>query len=179
MAYSPISANSALIISKVCRATSKSCFSFVYSTSVSSSTYILKSFAHKISTRTAFSLSQRHLGWPATPECREKIWCFTETRAAYTSYAMRQLLKKLKITQSFSNTGTPHDNDVVESFFSVFKKEKFYRSSYRSETELRKKVNKYILFYNQKCPHATLNYQTPEQFEDAFFGKYKNSSLDV
>ena len=73
MAYSPISANSALIISKVCTATSKSCFSFVYSTSVSSSTYILKSFAHKISTRTAFSLSQRHLGWPATPNAGRKF----------------------------------------------------------------------------------------------------------
>ena len=89
-------------------------------------------------------------------------------------YAFRQLLKKLKITQSFSNAGTPHDNAVMESFFSVFKKEEFYRSTYRSEAEMRKKIDEYITFYNQKRPHTTLNYQTPEQYEDAFFEKRKS-----
>lgn len=89
----------------------------------------------------------------------------------YTSHALRQLLKKLKITHSFSNAGTPHDNAVMESFFAVFKKEEFYRSAYRSEAEMRKKVDEYIAFYNQKRPHTTLNLQTPEQYEDAFFRK--------
>ena len=28
-----------------------------------------------------------------------------------------------------------------------------------------------IAFYNQKRPHTTLNLQTPEQYEDAFFRK--------
>ena len=59
----------------------------------------------------------------------------------------------------------------MESFFAVFKKEEFYRSAYRSEAELRKKVNEYITFYNQKRPHTTLNLKTPEQYEDAFFRK--------
>lgn len=58
----------------------------------------------------------------------------------------------------------------MESFFAVFKKEEFYRSAYRSEAELRKKVDEYIAFYNQKRPHTTLNLQTPEQYEDAFLG---------
>ena len=57
----------------------------------------------------------------------------------------------------------------MESFFAVFKKEEFYRNNYHSETELRKKIDEYIIaFYNQKRPHITLNLQTPEQYEDAF-----------
>ena len=90
----------------------------------------------------------------------------------YTSHAVRQLLKKLKIAQSFSNAGTQHDNS---SFFAVFKKEEFYRSKYGSEAELRKRIDEYIAFYNQKRPHTTLNLQTPEQCEDAFFRNNKNS----
>ena len=112
------------------------------------------------------------------------IWCklTVKTKPAY-NYGYMQVLstlehrntidapKKLKITQSFSNAGTPHDNAVMESFFAVFKKEEFYRSAYRSEAELRKKIDEYIAFYNQKRPHTTLNLQTPEQYEDAFFRK--------
>ena len=39
--------------------------------------------------------------------------------------------------------GTPHDNAVMESFLAVFKKEEFYRSDYRSEAELRKRIDEY------------------------------------
>ena len=63
----------------------------------------------------------------------------------------------------------------MKSFFAVFKKEEFYRSAYRSEAELRKKVAEYIAFYNQKRPHITLNLKTPEQYEDAFFRNNKSS----
>ena len=109
----------------------------------------------------------------------ENLIFHSDQGSQYTARAFRQLLKKLKITQSFSNAGTPHDNAVMESFFSIFKKEEFYRSKYRSEKELRNKVEEYILFYNQKRPHTTLNYKTPEQYEDEFFQKLKNSIYGI
>lgn len=101
----------------------------------------------------------------------ENLIFHSDQGSQYTSRAFRQLLKKLKITQSFSNAGTPHDNAVMESFFAVLKKEKFYRSAYRSKAEMQKKTDEYIAFYNQKRPHTTLNLQMPEQYEDAFFRK--------
>ncbi len=109
----------------------------------------------------------------------ENLIFHSDQGSQYTARAFRQLLKKLKITQSFSNAGTPHDNAVMESFFSIFKKEEFYRSKYRSEKELRNKVEEYILFYNQKRPHTTLNYKTPEQYEDEYFQKLKNSIYGI
>lgn len=87
----------------------------------------------------------------------------------YTSYAFRSLLGTYRITQSFSKPGTPHDNAVAESFFSTFKKEEFYRSSYHSEKELRQGIDSYISFYNRKRPHTTLKNKTPEQIEAHFF----------
>ena len=133
--------------------------------------YSRKVIAHKVSTRNSTQLiTTLRMAYDArTPG--ENLIFHSDQGSQYTSHAFRQLLKKLKITQSFSNAGTPHDNAVMESFFAVFKKEEFYRNNYRSEAELRKKIDEYITFYNQKRPHTTLNLQTPEQYEDAFFRK--------
>lgn len=132
--------------------------------------YSRKVIAHKISTRNSTQLITATLKMACnirTPG--ENLIFHSDQGSQYTSHAFRQMLKKLKITQSFSNAGTPHDNAVMESFFAVFKKEEFYRSDYRSEAEFRKRIDEYIAFYNQKRPHTTLNLQTPEQYEDAFF----------
>ena len=134
--------------------------------------YSRKVIAHKVSTRNSTQLITATLRM--TYDTRmpgENLIFHSDQGSQYTSHAFRQLLKKLKITQSFSNAGTPHDNAVMESFFAVFKKEEFYRNNYRSEAELRKKIDEYIAFYNQTRPHTTLNLQTPEQYEDAFFRK--------
>lgn len=134
--------------------------------------YSRKVIAHKVSTRNSTQLITATLRMAYDSRMPgENLIFHSDQGSQYTSYAFRQLLKKLKITQSFSNAGTPHDNAVMESFFAVFKKEEFYRNNYRSEAELRKKIDEYIAFYNQKRPHTTLNLQTPEQYEDAFFRK--------
>ena len=134
--------------------------------------YSRKVITHKVSTRNSTQLITATLRMAYdTRMPGENLIFHSDQGSQYTSHAFRQLLKKLKITQSFSNAGTPHDNAVMESFFAVFKKEEFYRNNYRSEAELRKKIDEYIAFYNQKRPHTTLNLQTPEQYEDAFFRK--------
>ena len=134
--------------------------------------YSRKVIAHKVSTRNSTQLITETLRMAYDARMPgENLIFHSDQGSQYTSQEFHQLLKKLKITQSFSNAGTPHDNAVMESFFAVFKKEEFYRSTYRSEAEMRKKIDKYIAFYNQKRPHTTLNLQTPERYEDAFFRK--------
>lgn len=59
----------------------------------------------------------------------------------------------------------PYDNSVMESFFASIKKEEVYRKKYSSEVEFKKAINEYVIFYNTKRPHATLNYKTPDQVE--------------
>ena len=142
--------------------------------------YSRKVIAHKVSTRNSTQLITATLRMAYdTRMPGENLIFHSDQGSQYTAHAFRQLLKRLKITQSFSNAGAPHDNAVMESFFSVFKKEEFYRSAYRSETEMREKIAKYIAFYNQKRPHTTLNYKTPEQYEDKFFQKLKKSIYEI
>jgi len=83
----------------------------------------------------------------------------------YTSKAFCTLLAVNKVVQSFSKSGSPHDNAVAEAFFASLKKEELYRTNYQSEHEFRKSIENYILFYNIERPHRTLGYRSPDRFE--------------
>ncbi|MEG1875700.1 MAG: IS3 family transposase, partial [Angelakisella sp.] len=83
----------------------------------------------------------------------------------YASYSFRRLLSEHGVIQSFSASGKPHDNAVVEAFFASMKREELYRRSYSSEKAFRSGVDEYISFYNKRRPHFSLNYKSPEQFE--------------
>ena len=89
----------------------------------------------------------------------------------YRSHAFREKLEKYGMVQSLSRPGNPHDNAVIESFFSSMKREELYRREYTSEYAFREGVAKYINFYNNKRPHSTMNHKTPAQVEQAYYTK--------
>ena len=94
----------------------------------------------------------------------------------YTSATFAQLLQANSVKQSFSASGRPCDNAVAESFFASFKKEEAYRKEYTSEQSFRKSVDQYIQFYNENRPHQTLNYKTPQSFEESYWAQlFKNT----
>lgn len=95
--------------------------------------------------------------------------------AQYTSKTFRKLLRMNKVVQSFSALGQPHDNAVMESFFSFMKREEIYRTEYKSERQFAKSVGNYIEFYNTEKPHRTLNYKTPDQFKAIYEVKKKSA----
>ena len=47
----------------------------------------------------------------------------------YTSEAVRKAMESKNFIQSFSNSGSPHDNAVAEAFFRYLKEEELYRSN--------------------------------------------------
>ena len=89
----------------------------------------------------------------------------------YVSYTYCEYLKLLHVEQSFSRSGTPHDNAVIESFFATVKREELYRVKYRSENEFKTAVDNYIQFYNQSRPHSNNKYKTPNEREEEYFSK--------
>lgn len=128
-----------------------------------------KIIAHKISRRSSTQLiTSTFRSAYASRRPDVGLTFHSDQGSQYTSYAFRVLLEKLQVTQSFSKSGRPYDNAVAESFFSIFKKEEFCRTNYRSEKELYQGIDRYIIFYNEKRPHTTLKNKTPEQFEANF-----------
>ena len=97
----------------------------------------------------------------------------------YISYTYREYLASLKVEQSFSRSGVPYDNAVIESFFSNMKREELYRTKYRSEKEFKAAVNTYMLFYNNQRPHKNNLYKTPADWEAEYYRKHPASSVDM
>ena len=98
----------------------------------------------------------------------------TDRGSNYISKGLNDYLKSLQITHSFSRAYVPYDNSVMESFFASLKREELYRKKYRSEKEFYRAVDDYIEFYNERRPHAKLQYKTPNQKEC----EYKEKSED-
>lgn len=95
----------------------------------------------------------------------------TDCGSNYQSKTFRLLLRLFGVTQSFSRAHIPYDNSVMESFFSNLKREELYRTKYRSENEFRTAVDRYIVFYNERRPHAKNGYKTPLKKELDYLNK--------
>ncbi len=85
----------------------------------------------------------------------------------YTSDDFRDLLDSHGIQCSMSARGHCYDNAPVESFFSLLKRERIRRRTYRTREEAKADVFDYIeVFYNRRRRHAYLDYITPVEFEN-------------
>ena len=105
----------------------------------------------------------------------EGLTFHSDQGAQYTSCEFRKTLHDLGVRQSLSTPGTPLDNAVAESFFSIFKREELSHNWYNSLGELDQTVRDYIEFYNFKRPHRKLNLQTPDQYEREYWAKHQNN----
>jgi len=125
-----------------------------------------KVIAHKISHTNSTQLVK--FTFKQAYECRrpDSTLIFHSDRGGnYCSTTFCGYLKSLSVTQSFSPTGSPYHNAVIESFFASMKREELYRRKINSEGELRKIVDNHIVYHNTKRPHHTLKNKTPEQAE--------------
>lgn len=95
----------------------------------------------------------------------------------YVSKTLIELFQQCGVKQSFSAAARPLDNAVAETFFSSFKREEAYRKDYTSEQHFRRSAEEYIRFYNEVRPHQTLNYKTPQAFEDNYRSALSESDV--
>ena len=102
---------------------------------------------------------------------KEPLTFHTDRGSNYRSKSFCTLLKTCGVKQSFSRAHVPYDNSVMESFFSTLKREELYRAKYRSEKEFRAAVDQYMVFYNEKRPHAKNHYKTPAKKEAEYYSK--------
>lgn len=125
--------------------------------------------SHKNSTQLAKSTFKKAYD---SRQPKDDLLFHTDRGSNYRSYTFSSYLQSLNVTQSFSRAHIPYDNSVAESFFSSMKREELYRRKYRSENEVIKAIDDYIIFYNTKRPHNYNNYKTPLAKEENY---YKNN----
>ena len=131
--------------------------------------YARKVIAHKASskhstqlTTAAFKLAYESRTPPAG------LIFHSDRGTQYVSHSFQKLLKSLEVMQSFSPSGSPQHNAVMESFFSTLKREELYRTNYHSVQEMEDCLAKYIEFYNTNRPHTSLGYKTPNAWEKLY-----------
>ena len=128
-----------------------------------------KIVAYKVSKNCSSKLVTATLRYAYENRGRPQNLIFHSDRGAqYTSAGYVNLLRSLGITQSFSRSGSPYYNAVIESFFNLLKKEELHRRVYRSEQEFLRCVDEYISFYNSSRPHRYNNYKSPDSTEKLF-----------
>jgi len=85
----------------------------------------------------------------------------------YASKAFRKLLKVHGIRGSMSAKGDCWDNAVAESFFGSLKQERVHWRNYQTRYEAQQDILNYIsMFYNSYRLHSTLNYMSPNNYEN-------------
>ena len=85
----------------------------------------------------------------------------------YTSDDFRDVLELYDIQCSMSARGSCYDNAVVESFFSLLKRERVKGQTYPTREEAKADIFDYIeRFYNRKRSHGYLDYLSPVQYEN-------------
>lgn len=89
---------------------------------------------------------------------------------------VRKLMRDMGLISIRQDAKSIYDNSVMESFFSSLKREELYRTKYRSEKELRTAIDNYMLFYNEKHPHAQNGYKTPLRKETEYRERQKRQS---
>ena len=125
----------------------------------------------------SYKISQKHSSQLITSTFRsayedrrpaEGLIFHSDRGTQYTAFAFQKLLKTLHVEQSFSSSGKPCYNAVMESFFSSLKREELYRRHYHLTEEFKECVRKYMDFYNMERPHSTLGYRALSTYETLY-----------
>lgn len=86
----------------------------------------------------------------------------------YTSKIFEEYPLSNHIIHTYSRRENPYDNACIELFHSILKKEEIHYHKYYDFKIASKAIFEYIeSCYNRKRIHNSLNYMTPQAFEDA------------
>jgi transposase InsO family protein len=92
----------------------------------------------------------------------------------YTSNDFENILKEYHIPHSYSAKGYPYDNSPMESFNSIIKKEEVYTTTYKDFQDAKLALFEYIEgYYNTVRIHSSIDYYTPNEFEDAYYNPHR------
>lgn len=96
-----------------------------------------------------------------TSDCKYRRTFHSDQGWAYQMKSYAHTLKENKIFQSMSRKGNCHDNSIMENFFGIMKQEMYYGTVYYNYDNLKKAIEDYIKYYNEKRIKEKLGWLSP------------------
>ncbi|MDC7256410.1 MULTISPECIES: IS3 family transposase [Shinella] len=87
----------------------------------------------------------------------------TDQGSQFTSIDFTAVLKRSQIAISMDGKGAWRDNVFVERLWRSIKYEEVYLHAYKTVSEARAGIGRYLNFYNTRRPHSSLDRRTPDQ----------------
>ena len=82
----------------------------------------------------------------------------------FVAEAVQKWLKANNCKTIYIEPGSPWENAYIESFNGTFRDECLNRELFRNIKEAQKRIEQWRMEYNEKRPHSSLGYLTPEEF---------------
>ena len=92
----------------------------------------------------------------------------TDQGSQFTSHGFTSVLLEAGIAISMDGKGSWRDNVFVERLWRSVKYEEIYLNAYGNISEARASIGRYMIFYNGRRPHSSLDRKTPDQ---AYFNR--------
>ena len=96
----------------------------------------------------------------------------TDQGSQFTGHDFTGVLLKAGIAISMDGKGSWRDNVFVERLWRSIKYEEVYLRAYDTVGDARASIGRYLVFYNGRRPHSSLDRQTPDQ---AYFNRLPQS----
>ena len=87
----------------------------------------------------------------------------TDQGSQFTSIDFTAVLKKAEIAISMDGKGAWRDNVFVERLWRSIKYGEVCLHAYKTVSEARAGIGRYLTFYNSRRPHSSVDRQTPDQ----------------
>ena len=89
----------------------------------------------------------------------------TDRGSEFKNHLIDEVIETFGIKRSLSMKGCPYDNAVAESTYKIIKTEFARNSIFDSIEQLRKELDEYVRWFNEKRVHSTLGYLSPAEFK--------------
>lgn len=85
-----------------------------------------------------------------------------------TSNQLNEYVESIGLEHEFIPARTPNKNAFIESFFSIYETQFLQVRYFKSLKEVYEQTEEFINFYNNQRLHGSLNYKTPNEFDNLF-----------
>jgi putative transposase len=89
----------------------------------------------------------------------------TDRGNEFKNQLIDEVIKTFKIKRSLSMKGCPYDNAVAEATYKLVKSEFVRTRRFDTLEQLKRELDDYVLWFNQKRIHSTLGYLSPIQYK--------------